>query len=342
VDDKGSAAGDEFLAAKRALELEKLRAEVALAKSQVTFLGNFSRLMWPVITSAVTVGVSLAALIVSLVTSSRQARLQYAQDEQKLFAGNLEIATNDALGATRRVTSIWTLSSFWADGKHDGVLAETLSALLSVGDDKGTAIGLAAADVIGLAITAPMDEQLKARRAALLYGSTQTWEVGTVVRQQKFLLGSDSRPCELPRDNGDIRVEATREAVRKNWEYLRHAHFRGIDLTGSRLYQADLTGAYLQDAKLDKADLRGATIEGADFTGSCVRGTNVKDVSGTPAAPENFRSWALQHGAVEMTEPQFDAWRQAGFSQPADWASWRGAGFPITKDGAPAVTNDRK
>ena len=54
---------------------KKLRAEVALAKSQVTFLGNFSRLMWPVITSAVTVGVSLAALIVSLVTSSRQARL---------------------------------------------------------------------------------------------------------------------------------------------------------------------------------------------------------------------------------------------------------------------------
>ena len=88
-DDNTSDAGDEFLAAKRALELEKLRAEVALAKSQVTFLGNFSRLMWPVITSAVTVGVSLAALIVSLVTSSRQARLQYAQDDQKLLAGNL-------------------------------------------------------------------------------------------------------------------------------------------------------------------------------------------------------------------------------------------------------------
>ena len=43
----------DHLIQRQALELEKLRAEVALARSQVTFLGQFSRLMWPMITSAV-------------------------------------------------------------------------------------------------------------------------------------------------------------------------------------------------------------------------------------------------------------------------------------------------
>jgi len=327
----------EHLAKKRELELEKLRAEVALAKSQVTFLGNFSRLMWPMITSAVTVGVSLAALIVSLVTSNKQARLQYEQDDEKLFAANLEIAMNDALGSTRRVTSISTLSSFWGNEKHEKVLAETLSALLAAPGDK--VIGMAAADVIGLAITEPLDEQGKARRAALLYGSTNTWEVGTVIRQHKFLIGGDSLPCESPRNGDDDPVEATREAIRKNWEFLRRAHLRGTDLTGIRLYGADLTGAYLVEAKLDRADLRGAMIDGADFTDSCVRGTNVRDVRGTPMRPVNFRSWALDQGAVEMTEAQFETWRRNGFAQPTDWASWRAAGFPIRGDGSPDATN---
>jgi hypothetical protein len=325
--------GECHSAAKRELELEKLRAEVALAKSQVTSLGNFSRLMWPVIVSAVTVGVSLAALIVSLVTSSRQARLQYEQDDQKLFAGNLETATNDALGATRRIASIWTLSSFWNDGKHDALLAETLSALLGAVDDKS--IGMAAADVIGVAITTSTDQETKKRRAALLYGRTDTWEVGTVIRQQKFLVGSDARPCDATNDNEDNRVQATREAIRKNWEYLRGAHLRGTDLMTARLSGADLTGAYVVDAKLDKADLRKAIVEKADFTGSCVRGTNVKDLIGTPRAPANFGSWALEHGAVQMDEFQFEMWRRSGFRQPNDWARWRNEGFPVANDGTP-------
>lgn len=339
MDDKGADSDAEYLAAKRALELEKLRAEVALSKSQVTFLGNFARLLWPVITSAVTVGVSLAALIVSLVTSSRQARLQYAQDDQKLLVGYLETATNNALAPTRRVASIWTLSHFWDNKGHEKLLAETLSSLLGAADDKS--IGMAAAEVIGLAITESTDNITKARRATLLYGNRDRWQVGTVIRQHWFLIDSDSRPCESLLDNDDLRVQATREAIRKNWEYLRGAHLKRTDLTGVRLYESDLTDAFLVEAKLDKADLRGATVTGASFTDSCVRGANVKDLDGTPRAPPNFKAWALDHGAVEMTEPQFETWRQNGFKRPpdADWAAWRTAGFPVGNDGTPvAVT----
>jgi hypothetical protein len=263
----------DHLIQRQALELEKLRAEVALARSQVTFLGQFSRLLWPMITSAVTVGVSLAALIVSLVTSNRQARLQYEQDDQKLFAANLDTATNDTLGTTRRLTSIWTLSSFWHDDKHEQLLAETLSALLTSPGYK--TIGLAAADAIGLAITDAMDEATKSRRAALLYGTTGTWNVGTVIRQQKFLMGSDTHPCSSE-DNDDYRVEATRQAIRRNWEYLRNTHFWAADLTGARLYLADLSGAFLRDAKLNRADLRGASVEAADLTDTCVSGANIQ------------------------------------------------------------------
>jgi Pentapeptide repeats (8 copies) len=222
---------------------------------------------------ALELDVSLAALIVSLVTSNRQARLQYEQDDQKLFAANLDTATNDTLGTTRRLTSIWTLSSFWHDDKHEQLLAETLSALLTSPGYK--TIGLAAADAIGLAITDAMDEATKSRRAALLYGTTGTWNVGTVIRQQKFLMGSDTHPCSSE-DNDDYRVEATRQAIRRNWEYLRNTHFWAADLTGARLYLADLSGAFLRDAKLNRADLRGASVEAADLTDTCVSGANIQ------------------------------------------------------------------
>jgi pentapeptide repeat protein len=148
------------------------------------------------------------------------------------------------------------------------------------------------------------------------------------------------RELELEKLRVDValaRSQATREAIRKNWEYLRHAHLRGTDLTGIRLYQADLSAAYQVEAKLNAADLRGALIDEVDFTDSCLHGANIKDVRGTPAKPAAFRAWALDRGAVEMTEQQFDAWRQKGFVEPANWAAWRAAGFPINADGAPVV-----
>ncbi len=90
---------------------------------------------------------------------------------------------------------------------------------------------------------------------------------------------------------------------------LAGANFRDADLHGSSLRGADLTDSDLDRANLEGADLSEANLENADLHGADLRGVKWNrinsmkraNVAGIKNAPDGFVSWALQHGAVQIT-----------------------------------------
>nr|VFJ44645.1 MAG: Pentapeptide repeat-containing protein [Candidatus Kentron sp. FM]VFJ44998.1 MAG: Pentapeptide repeat-containing protein [Candidatus Kentron sp. FM]VFK06626.1 MAG: Pentapeptide repeat-containing protein [Candidatus Kentron sp. FM] len=102
---------------------------------------------------------------------------------------------------------------------------------------------------------------------------------------------------------------------------LSKAMFQKANLFGARLELANLSGAgldkaNLSEAKLEEADLSGAWLEGtnlfkAELGGiknwrdiASIKGTNILEVK---FAPEGFRAWALERGAVEMESEEWKA-----------------------------------
>lgn len=91
---------------------------------------------------------------------------------------------------------------------------------------------------------------------------------------------------------------------------LRGANFRGGNFSGAVLQRTDLQDADLTGADLSGADLSGASLANADLANTNLGNVrwreimNVKaaNISGLQNAPEGFRVWALQHGAVERPD----------------------------------------
>nr|VFJ59654.1 MAG: Pentapeptide repeat-containing protein [Candidatus Kentron sp. FM]VFJ61682.1 MAG: Pentapeptide repeat-containing protein [Candidatus Kentron sp. FM]VFK12336.1 MAG: Pentapeptide repeat-containing protein [Candidatus Kentron sp. FM] len=95
---------------------------------------------------------------------------------------------------------------------------------------------------------------------------------------------------------------------------LSGANLRGADLSEARLWEAVLSGA-----ELAKVDLSGAQLQGVDLSGATLTDrfgkiqnwraiASIQDANilGIKKAPEGFREWALEKGAVEL-EPA--AWQ---------------------------------
>ena len=81
---------------------------------------------------------------------------------------------------------------------------------------------------------------------------------------------------------------------------LRGANFRGGTFLGAVLRRAELDDADLVDANLADADLRRTDFNGARWRDIAnIQGANI---GGMKDAPEAFRAWALQHGAVETQD----------------------------------------
>nr|VFJ90845.1 MAG: Pentapeptide repeat-containing protein [Candidatus Kentron sp. H]VFJ91873.1 MAG: Pentapeptide repeat-containing protein [Candidatus Kentron sp. H]VFJ98533.1 MAG: Pentapeptide repeat-containing protein [Candidatus Kentron sp. H] len=109
-------------------------------------------------------------------------------------------------------------------------------------------------------------------------------------------------------------VDWTREVIEDWRDKLAGVNLRGIDLAGARLRNADLTGAELSRANLSGARLQGADLTGAGLGGGLsgeienwqaivsIEGANIL---GVEDAPEGFRAWALEKGAVEMAPAAF-------------------------------------
>jgi Pentapeptide repeats (8 copies) len=149
--------------------------------------------------------------------------------------------------------------------------------------------------------------------ARLLFGDTdgnlglvthQNYVLGQMVKKQN---ASTSALCQSE-------LDATKEAIRKNWSYLRGVNLNATDLSYSPLYSADFARsiffrASLQGANLRCANLVGVRLEGslgwemADFTFA-----NVIDL-----LPVNIREFALDHGALQMPDHECQAWRSNDF-----------------------------
>jgi uncharacterized protein YjbI with pentapeptide repeats len=73
------------------------------------------------------------------------------------------------------------------------------------------------------------------------------------------------------------------------------ADMTGIDLTSATLLRANVAGAILTNANLERADL--SELEGW----SSIRSIEGARISGVRNAPDGFRAWAVEHGAVDST-----------------------------------------
>ena len=94
---------------------------------------------------------------------------------------------------------------------------------------------------------------------------------------------------------------------------FREANLKGANLQGANLEGADLTGVNLTGGNLSEALLKGANLTGALLGAADLRGADLSDLRGWEAmgtatylqidgirrAPDGFRKWALEHGAVE-------------------------------------------
>jgi Pentapeptide repeats (8 copies) len=89
---------------------------------------------------------------------------------------------------------------------------------------------------------------------------------------------------------------------------LRGANFRGGNFSSANLQRVDL-----QDADLLGGDLSGADLSGASLTNADLRNTNLANIrwsdivsikaaniAGLKNAPDEFRAWALQNGAIDQ------------------------------------------
>jgi len=108
---------------------------------------------------------------------------------------------------------------------------------------------------------------------------------------------------------------------------FREANLKGANLAGANLEGADLTGVNLTGANLSEALLKGVNLTGALLGAADLRGADLAGASGWDAlgnatylhiegirrAPDGFRKWALEHGAVEGDARQ-DSLTDASFS----------------------------
>jgi hypothetical protein len=313
-------------ASRADVEIRKLQQEVAALEFENSYKGRLLKSLTGL--SVLVAGIGLA---VTYTQGNAQRAVEQRQAELKLLTDTLERGTNANSSPAARFVAAWSLVPYWTREQYDDLLANGLAAILI--SDPEQAVRLAAADVLGVAIRPDTSTSRKKRLARLLYGSSETWDVGAVVAQG-YAVTHDTSERRNPPSRAE-QLLAVREAIRKNWEYLERGHFATLELSGILLNQADLRGAYLGSANLAQADLQWAQIADTVFDGASLRWTNISDVQGVPKSPPNFREWALAQGAVEMSQQSFERWATNGFKQPDVWSRWRQAGFPVDAMGRP-------
>jgi uncharacterized protein YjbI with pentapeptide repeats len=137
-----------------------------------------------------------------------------------------------------------------------------------------------------------------------------------LVTEQNKLLWNNSKSSDDKNATNVCRtgLDATREAIRKNWEYLREVNLGDTHLERIQLYLADLHGASLIRATLNDANFRCANLQGADFTDSNWKDRNVnmdlKYANVRDVKPDEFKEWATTKG--EATDKMDEA----------GWADW--------------------
>jgi uncharacterized protein YjbI with pentapeptide repeats len=192
---------------------------------------------------------------------------------------------------------------------------------------------LAAAVVIGAAIQRDdikfgRDIERVRRIKELLYGShfhghiNERWGVGTVTFQNSFLRDN----CPLKNDDCSDQMEQTRQAIRKNWEFLEDANLSHTDLSHVALYEADLKGASLDHVLITDADFHCADLEdthwgqtAAELQDLYDHPPNMKYANVRGVQPESFRIWATDKGkAVDYSHEDWVKFRST-LAECQDW-----------------------
>jgi uncharacterized protein YjbI with pentapeptide repeats len=108
---------------------------------------------------------------------------------------------------------------------------------------------------------------------------------------------------------------------------LRQADFEGCNLNGARLGVTDL-----RDANLSSADLKGILLLGSDLRGARlhfiknwdkIETIKLANIAGVVGAPDGFREWALEKGAVEeLDDARFNSLIQRLIGSGAASNTW--------------------
>jgi uncharacterized protein YjbI with pentapeptide repeats len=203
--------------------------------------------------------------------------LQKKKQENDLLIDLIKQATT-ASSPQGRIAGVWMLESYWRTGTPSThkLIVNALGGLIS--SDENAFVRLASAEMIGNAYNT---EDLKAESRQrieelklLLYGNGNNGEYG-VVTSVNWLLQVECNKANLEpkaKFTCEAGLQATKEAIRKNWEDLSGVHLAETDLTSARLYEANLN-----KANLSKANLMNASLENADLRRSNLLGTNLKN-----------------------------------------------------------------
>jgi hypothetical protein len=289
----------------------------------------FVKVFWPIFAS-----------VVAAVFTFLSWRLNQRQQRFDSLNKAIESATSEG-SQIRRIAGIWQMNQYWKEERFEETMAATLTAaLIGTKDNAGAkdSDGLyrcAAAEVIGNAIDGPesystgLDAARSERIAHLLYGD-RSGRLGLVSELNRELRGSElqqgSKTCENFTDISAL--DATREAIRKNWEYLRGVNLDTTDLTGIPLYSADLDSALLRGANLPSANLRCANLNAADLTMADLKAADFYLANVANLKPDESRSDLAQS-------------KKAKEFKPREWELWRQNDFRVSKQGQPVLSSDR-
>ncbi len=315
---------------KSALEQQKLQLEIKELQSR---LNPFWKVFEVLTSIAIPLVVSVMAVVISWRTQGEQAHIQQEQlklqetqadlekknselensiRHRELLNAVVQLATDEQ--SNRRLAGILTLAEFW---KEETTVGYSLAAALIASGPSNASVRCQAADAIGRAYVDAEGyrNEHPARRvsriAHFLYG-TGKGGMGVVVRQNLHLKDSGYERSAHAQCINEF--DATKQAIRTNWEYLVDVNLKDTELKQIQLYRADLHSTTLARADVEGADFACANLENTSFEGANwnklgrVELANVRN-----AKPEEFRQWALAHGALDMGDIAWLDWRKGGF-----------------------------
>jgi hypothetical protein len=225
------------------LEKQKLRLEISELGSKTDTVGRLSAKYWAVIAALLTFYIGFV-----------QNHMNQKNNEHQLVNSAVQAAT-DIENSQRQIAGIWALDEFLKEDyeAYETTITSTLAADLLDNDKR---VHCEAAEVLGEAITGPdgfygrQAEARSKRLARSLYGDAKDGSVGIVTRLNSVLRAEAEKRAEKAEPVADeisaetyspppVRfcetpLDATKEAIRRNWEYLRSVNLDRTELARAK------------------------------------------------------------------------------------------------------------
>ncbi len=242
--------------------------------------------LWPAIGGVLTLILGLFTWSVSRRQNQLSAQLgviEATNKHREELDRALASVTDNSQAVDRRMSGIWKLAGFWSSKDDESVIGNTLAAELLLPGDGNRFARCAAAEAIGDGIKSPAsyrggaDEQCSERIARRLYGASDG-TLGVVTVANVFLSRLPQGPDEMDEmaEHCATRLAASKEAIRKNWEYLGNTNLNVTDLSQTQMYSADMAGAVLSGARPEKSNFRCANLFGTTSTDTRYSGTDFR------------------------------------------------------------------